>query len=403
MIKFIIGGRQVTPGNFGNAIEQAILEKYREHIQTAVGSIRDPDTGEFPTIVVRGNSLDDLKVHAEGSPEMIALISERLGLTDDDEEQQEQEMDKEPKVFLSYTSGDTEQAGKIAEALMANGIDTWWDKWCIGAGDSLRQKIDQGLAECTHFLVLLTPQSIRKPWVNQEMDAGLVRKLNDQCQFLPVRHGLPASELPPLLAGLNSPEVVDAEHIQQLVNDIHGVSRKPPLGPKPQHVTKASESKTKYSPAATTVAGLFVEKTENGMFADPQYRLETLAQETGLTLPDIKDALFELSDFLKESHGTVLVQPSLFTEFDQHWKVWNAADDALRLAADIANDPAFPSACDEIAERYDWEPRRLNPAITYLLDRGMLADYQVLNSKPFVIARVVGKEDPIRRFVKSRS
>ncbi|MCL1485404.1 MAG: hypothetical protein MH208_14410 [Marinobacter sp.] len=134
----------------------------------------------------------------------------------------------------------------------------------------------------------------------------------------------------------------------------------------------------------------------------PQYRLEILAQETELTVPDLKDALFELSAFLKESHGIVLVQPSLVTEFDRYWKTWNAADDALRLAADIANDPAFPSACNEITERYGWEPRRLNPAITYLLDRGMLSDYKVLNSKPFVTARVVGKEDPIRRFVKSR-
>jgi hypothetical protein len=136
------------------------------------------------------------------------------------------------------------------------------------------------------------------------MDAGLVRKLNDQCQFLPVRNGLPASELPPLLAGLHSPDVVDAEHIQQLVNDIHGVSRKPILGSKPQHVAKAAEAKTKYSPTATTVAGLFVEKTKNGMFADPQYRLETLEQETELTVPDLKDALFELSAFLKEGSAT---------------------------------------------------------------------------------------------------
>jgi len=124
MIQFIIGGRQVTPGNFGNAIEHCVLKGIREQIQETVGSIRGPDTGEFPTIVVRGNSLDNLTMYVEGSPEMIALVSERLGLTDDEKEQQEQEMDKEPIVFLSYTSDDTEQAGKIAEALMANGIDT---------------------------------------------------------------------------------------------------------------------------------------------------------------------------------------------------------------------------------------------------------------------------------------
>ena len=73
-----------------------------------------------------------------------------------------------PRVFLSYTSDDIELARRIAESLHGNGIDTWWDKWRISTGDSLRQKIDEGLSGCTHFLVLLTPQSIDKPWVNQE-------------------------------------------------------------------------------------------------------------------------------------------------------------------------------------------------------------------------------------------
>jgi hypothetical protein len=58
---------------------------------------------------------------------------------------------------------------------------------------------------CTHFLALLTPVSIAKPWVNQEMDAGLVKKLDEETRFIAVRSNLPAGALPPLLKGMLSP------------------------------------------------------------------------------------------------------------------------------------------------------------------------------------------------------
>lgn len=87
-------------------------------------------------------------------------------------------------------------AQRIAETLQGNGVQTWWAEWEIGAGDSLRQKIDAGLSDCTHFIVLLTPRSIVKPWVNQEMDAGLVLKIQARCRFITLRHMLPAEALP---------------------------------------------------------------------------------------------------------------------------------------------------------------------------------------------------------------
>ena len=184
----------------------AVLEGIRADIREKVGAIRDPETGEFPTVVVRGKDIDKLTMHVEGSPGVMALVKQRLGIVEDEEEQDVEDQGKVPHVFLSYTSDDIELARRIAEALQGNGIETWWDKWCISTGDSLRQKIDEGLSGCTHFLVLLTPQSIGKPWVNQEMDAGLVGKLNDQCRFLPVRYNLPASALPLFCRGCMRPK-----------------------------------------------------------------------------------------------------------------------------------------------------------------------------------------------------
>jgi TIR domain len=400
MIKFSIGGKSVDPRNLKDAMLAAMLEGVRAQITEKIGSIRDPDTGEFPTVIVRGDSIDHLTLHVEGSPKLVALVRERLGI---DSEEGSGAPVSPPRVFLSYTSDDRDLARRIAEALQANGIETWWDQWCIYPGDSLRQKIDEGIAECTHFVVLLTPQSIEKPWVNQEMDAGLVRTLNDQCKFLPVRCELPASALPPLLSGMHSPAITADEDVTQLIHDIYGVGRKPPRGAPPAAVQAAMHAKTGYSAAATAVARLFVERTQNALFADPQFDAEEIAKETGLSIEDTNDALYELSGFLKISHFHALVKGTLFAEFDRYWKPWNAADDALRLAADIMNDPDFPAGCKEIAGRYGWEPRRLNPVVYYMLERDLIFDYQAMGIQPWAIVRIVGKIDPIRRFVRSRS
>lgn len=206
MIKFEFNGRPFNPKSFKDALMQAAMEAVAKHVEKNIGSIRHPQTGEFPTIVVSAKSLQDISYRVEGTPELLALVQERLSLdAEGDQIEIKPSADASPKVFLSYAWEDREIASKIANALQANGIDTWWAEWCISAGDSLRQKIDEGLGECTHFIVLLTPRSLTKPWINQEMDAGLMRKLRSKARFIPLRHELPVDQLPPLISGTLSP------------------------------------------------------------------------------------------------------------------------------------------------------------------------------------------------------
>ena len=62
-----------------------------------------------------------------------------------------------PKAFLSYSYQDKDTAHKIAADLQRHGVDTWFDHWEIGAGDSLIQRIFvEGLANAAFFLVLLS-------------------------------------------------------------------------------------------------------------------------------------------------------------------------------------------------------------------------------------------------------
>ena len=392
---------------------KAAMEAAAERVKERIGAIRHPETGEFPTVVVMGDSIDNLNCKVEGSPELLALIKERLD--DNDEITLVETIPTNagpPRAFLSYGSEDHELAEKIANKLQSSGVDTWWDEWCIGAGDSLRQKIDEGLDDCTHFIVLLTPASLKKPWVNQEMDAGLVKKIHERCKFIPLRHGLSAEKLPPLISDMLSPDLLsDFEGgMKKLVNDIHGVVLKPPLGAPPEAVARREETNTGCSPAATTVAKLFVENTEHALFADPQTTVSEIAEQTNLPEENVDDALHELGGLglVKKTRLTngvtrVLAKDELFVTFDKFWKPWDPAEDAVKIAADMLNDDGFPAWLKEIGERYGWEPRRVNPAAAYLINRDIVMGGTASGTGCWLAACIQPKEGATRRFVKSRT
>lgn len=416
MVTLEFNGRPFDPKTFHDQIMAGVLEQLVSHIRGQVAGIRDPDTGEFPTVLIRAMSLSDMTLQVEGSDYLIARVRDVLGL-EGDEPSPDASPDVEPppdegregpippKVFLSYASEDRELASQLAHALMSQGIDVWWDAWEIRAGDSLRRKIDAGLADCTHFLVLLTQTSLAKAWVNQEMDTGFVRMLNDRIVFLAVRVGLPAESLPPLLRGLHSPQIDDvATDVRQLAHDIHGITRKPPVGPRPTAASTAV--RTGVSPAATALARVFVEQTKNALGYDPQFSRVQLEHLTGLSSDDLSDAIYELRGRITlhdyAGGGVVVAEPSLYSEFDGFFQPWQPADDALRLAADIHNDSGFPSSPREIAARYGWSPRRLNPALVYLHDRELIEVSTGLGDATYLGYRVCAT-DATRRFVKSRT
>jgi hypothetical protein len=405
MISFSINGRSVGLNDFGDELEKKIKKaafaKLSSELRDRVGSIRHPETGEFPTVVILGEALEDMALRVEGSPELINLVKSKMSEEDLQFLQfSSQDSQAGPKAFVSFGWEDKSLAQKVAEGLQANGVDTWWAEWEIGSGDSLRRRIDDGLGDCTHFLVLLTPTSIKKPWVNDEMDAAFMRKIGDKCRFIPLRHRLSASNLPPLLSGMYAPEIdVECSQLSQIVNDIYGISRKPPLGPAP---ATTSEPRTGYSAAATAIAKVFVTESVNGEFADPQHNEDSLGEATGLSPEDLTDGHYELRHYIKESMGHFLVEHSLYSEFDRFWKPWEPAADALKLAADLVNDPDMPSSPLEISDRYGWEPRRMNPAISYLMERKLIDALEALGTSPFIVYRLA-KNDATRRFIKSRS
>lgn len=398
MIEFKVAGRTVDAEGLQAAMESAVLQQVKDQIRERIGAIRNPVTGEFPTVIVDGTNLDALQIFIEGSEATLNFV--RQSLPPEELNRVTYRPVGAPKAFLSYARENRELAERIARELQGKGIDTWWDEWEISAGGSLRQKIDEGLRHCTHFIVLLTEESIAKAWVNQEMDAALVRKLQSQCSFIPLRSGFPASELPPLLSGLMSPEIDEsALDLSQLIADIHGISRKPPLGAAPPVASVVTPG---YSNAASAAARYFVENSPNGLFGDIQSSISDLMEHAGLSENDAKDAIHELGSLVRSIHLDVgTPNDELYVRFDSNWKEWDPKQDALKLAADLLNDQTFPRSPREIAAKYDWPPRRLNPAMAYLSNRHIVKAMKGLGGGPFGV-HFIHPTDDTRRFVAGR-
>lgn len=94
-------------------------------------------------------------------------------------------------VFISHASEDKEDIVRpLAKALINNGLDVWYDEFSLKIGDSLRQKIDKGLAKSKVGLVVLSPNFIKKGWTNYELDGIVTRTISGEQILLPIWHNI---------------------------------------------------------------------------------------------------------------------------------------------------------------------------------------------------------------------
>ena len=59
-------------------------------------------------------------------------------------------------VFLSYASQDVEAVQKLRDALVAAGLDVWFDRRLLGSGDDFDQQIKRNIRTCALFLPVIS-------------------------------------------------------------------------------------------------------------------------------------------------------------------------------------------------------------------------------------------------------
>jgi TIR domain len=80
-------------------------------------------------------------------------------------------------AFLSHSSKDKAFVRKLAADLVASGVKVWIDEQRILVGDSIPEKIAQGLAESDFFLVVVSHNSVESPWVKKELNSALIHEI----------------------------------------------------------------------------------------------------------------------------------------------------------------------------------------------------------------------------------
>jgi len=65
--------------------------------------------------------------------------------------------DRQFDVFISHASEDKDEVVRpLAQALRAEGLDVWYDEFELKIGDSLRRKIDAGIAQSRFGIIVLS-------------------------------------------------------------------------------------------------------------------------------------------------------------------------------------------------------------------------------------------------------
>src|SRR5258708_32744647 len=94
-------------------------------------------------------------------------------------------------VFISHAGEDkAEVARPLAETLKTAGLRVWLDENELRLGDSLRGKIDHGLAHSLFGVVILSPSFFAKHWPQQELNGLAALESSSRKVLLPVWHGV---------------------------------------------------------------------------------------------------------------------------------------------------------------------------------------------------------------------
>ena len=87
-------------------------------------------------------------------------------------------------IFISYSQKDRKFADTLAENLALNRHHIWMDRWELNVGDSLLDRIQAVLTDSSAILVLLSTNSVESEWCRRELNAGLMRELEERRTLL---------------------------------------------------------------------------------------------------------------------------------------------------------------------------------------------------------------------------
>lgn len=103
---------------------------------------------------------------------------------------------REFDVFISHASEDKGDVVRpLAHVLNDADLKVWYDEFELRIGDSLRRKIDAGLAKSRFGIVVLSRSFFGKGWTNYELDGLVTRAVTGEQVLLPIWHEITKKEV----------------------------------------------------------------------------------------------------------------------------------------------------------------------------------------------------------------
>jgi TIR domain len=137
----------------------------------------------------------------------------------------------------------------LAENLYRAGLELFFDEWEIGPGDVQVHRLDEGILTSRHGILVVSPESLSRPWVQQEYAAMMTRAVAGKQNLTPVLYK--DAEMPPFMAARVWVDFRNADgpnydmRVAELVRALKGKHRGPPersgeLQPRPDSAFKAA-------------------------------------------------------------------------------------------------------------------------------------------------------------------
>jgi hypothetical protein len=99
-------------------------------------------------------------------------------------------------VFVSHATEDKDEVVRpLVSELDARNVRVWYDEFELRIGDSLRRKIDAGLARSRFGVVVLSRSFFAKNWPQYELDGLVTREMTGEQIILPLWHDITKAEL----------------------------------------------------------------------------------------------------------------------------------------------------------------------------------------------------------------
>lgn len=86
------------------------------------------------------------------------------------------------KAFLSHTGANKVLVRLVHERLTRE--NAWFDAVDIENGDSIPEKISEGLRGATHFVLFWSKEASNAPWVRAELNSAFMRTMSNKCKLM---------------------------------------------------------------------------------------------------------------------------------------------------------------------------------------------------------------------------